>query len=122
MSDTRHSGPFSVTLTETVTKGMCMILGTYPAAVVSTGDTVYPLGTALSDGVSGETILVEPMGNGKIVIGLGTATAGSPIAPSSSGSYQVCASGDRMCGLAIDSATAAEFRFLNCGVSGGLLA
>lgn len=116
--DVSYQGPVvSCDITETVVKGNCLILDSsnhWPHVLVSTGDTVLPVGTALAAGITGQTIPV--LLNGTLVTCYGTATEGSPIAPSSSGNYQVCASGDIACGLALETATASSFLALMFGV------
>jgi hypothetical protein len=111
MSDTSHSRRGFAKITETVTKGNTLMLDTsnhWPYMLVTTGNTVKAIAIALADGVTGETIPVYYLGD--IIIVLGTATEGNGISPAASGLAAVAATGSYNIGIALEAATAAEFR------------
>jgi hypothetical protein len=104
----------SVKITEAVTKGEGLILdvsNNWPYVLVSTGAAVHVLAIALEDGDgSSVATTIKALARGPVVIAKGTVTEGSKISPTTSGDFIDSATAAYACGVALEAATAAEFR------------
>lgn len=104
----------TVKVTETVVRGKAFKLNTsnhWPNVLVTTAESVFCLGVFLTGGVSGDW--VDAMLFGPILVGSGsTVTEGSRISAGGSGLFQNASADGYPCGVALDSASTANFRFI----------
>lgn len=113
--------PISVVAGEAITRGYCLelssITGGGITVIAAEADTSFVLGVALQDAASGEVFQAMPAG--PVVTLYGTATAGVQVTVDGSGTdgqVKDAASGDEVLGVALEAATASEFRaMLNVG-------
>jgi hypothetical protein len=88
----------------------------------ATLDTTFAIGIALTDAASGEAFRMAPIG--PVVTMYGTATAGAQVTvdgDGTDGQVKDAESGDEICGVALEAATASEFRAM-LGAGGRLKA
>jgi hypothetical protein len=118
-------GPINVVAGEAITRGYVLELSSIAndgiTVIAAESDTSFVLGVALRDAASGESFPMLPIG--PVVTMYGTATAGAQVVPNgaSDGAVKVAASGDEVCGVALEAASSAEFRAM-LGAGGRLKA
>jgi len=85
----------------------------YPYVVKTAADTDFAIGVATADAASGEAVQCEML-DGNVHTVYGTATEGAEICPDggNDGYVKDAASGDQICGIAMEAATATHFRAL----------
>lgn len=109
-TDTEKHGSFVAG--GTISKGMVCILDTtnnYPYCVVATDDTSVILGVAAHDAVSGESVeLHTTCGDVVLMRASGDISEGDNVCPdgSNDGEVKTAASGDQVCGKAMEAGSA----------------